>query len=258
MLNIQNLSKTFNIGTDNEATIFNNFNLHVNKGECTGILGANGCGKSTLFNIISGVIMQEKGIITLNGKNINSLKENERAQFIGRVHQNPSAGVSPSLTILENISLSDKKCQKFTLRKLIRKNKINDYKEILQTLDLGLENKLDTEVQYLSGGQRQSLSLLMATMNKPELLLLDEHTAALDPKTSRLIMEKTQELIKTQNITTMMISHNIKDTIKYSDRIVMLDKGEIILDVKNEQITEKELLSIYNSRNYGSPLSEAV
>ncbi len=258
MLTITNLSKTFNIGTDNEANIFNDFNIHINKGECTGILGANGCGKSTLFNIISGVIMQEKGIITLNGKNINSLKENERAKFIGRVHQNPSSGVSPSLTILENISLSDKKCQKFTLRKLIRKNKINDYKEILTTLDLGLENKLDTEVKFLSGGQRQSLSLLMATMNKPELLLLDEHTAALDPKTSRLIMEKTQELIKTQNITTMMISHNIKDTIKYSDRIVMLDRGEIILDVRNGQITEKELLSIYNTRNYGSPLSEAV
>lgn len=258
MLNITNLSKTFNIGTDNESNIFNDFNIYINKGECTGILGANGCGKSTLFNIISGVIMQEKGIITLNGKNINSLKENERAQFIGRVHQNPSAGVSPSLTILENISLSDKKCQKFTLRKLIRKNKIDGYKEILKTLDLGLENKLDTEVKFLSGGQRQSLSLLMATMNKPELLLLDEHTAALDPKTSRLIMEKTQELIKTQNITTMMISHNIKDTIKYSDRIIMLDRGEIILDVRNGQINEKELLSIYNTRNYGSPLSEAV
>ena len=258
MLDIKNLSKSFNIGTDNEANIFNNFNIHINKGECTGILGANGCGKSTLFNIISGVLRQEKGIITLNRKNINDLKENERAQYIGRVHQNPSAGVSPSLTILENISLSDKKCQKFTLRKLIRKSRIEKFKEILKTLDLGLENKLDTEVKYLSGGQRQSLSLLMATMNKPELLLLDEHTAALDPKTSRLIMEKTQELIKTQNITTMMISHNIKDTIKYSDRIVMLDKGEIILDVRNGQINEKELLSIYNSRNYGSPIAEAV
>ncbi|HBC32645.1 MAG TPA: ABC transporter ATP-binding protein, partial [Clostridiales bacterium] len=245
-------------GTDYELKIFNNFNIHINKGECTAILGANGCGKSTLFNIISGALMQEKGIITLNDKNINNLKENERAQFIGRVHQNPSAGVSPSLTILENISLSDKKCQKFTLRKLIRKNKTDGYKEILRTLDLGLETKLDTEVKYLSGGQRQSLSLLMATMNKPELLLLDEHTAALDPKTSRLVMEKTQELIRTQNITTMMISHNVRDAVKYSDRIIMLDKGEIILDVKNGQITEKELLNIYNSRNYGSPLTEAV
>lgn len=257
MLEIKNLSKSFNTGTENAATIFNEFNLHINKGECTGILGANGCGKSTLFNIISGVLVPEKGDIILNGKNINKLKENERAQFIGRVHQNPSMGVSPSLTILENISLSDKKCQKFTLRKLIKKNRIEQYKEILKTLDLGLENKLDTEVKFLSGGQRQSLSLLMATLNKPELLLLDEHTAALDPKTSRLIMEKTQELIKTQSITTMMISHNVKDAIKYSDRIVMLDKGHVILDVRNKDITEKELLGIYNSRNYGS-LAEAV
>lgn len=256
MLEINNLAKSFNIGTDNEATIFSDFNIHINKGECTGILGANGCGKSTLFNIISGVIVPEHGDIILNGKNINNLKENERARYIGRVHQNPSMGVSPSLTILENISLSDKKCQKFTLRKLIKKNRIGDYKEILKTLDLGLENKLDTEVRFLSGGQRQSLSLLMATINKPELLLLDEHTAALDPKTSRLIMEKTQELIKTQSITTMMISHNVKDTIKYSDRIVMLDKGRIILDVRNKDISEKELLGIYNSRNNG--LAEAV
>jgi len=257
MLEIKNLSKSFNMGTDNEATIFSDFNIQINKGECTGILGANGCGKSTLFNIISGVLTPEKGDIILGGKNINKLKESERARFIGRVHQNPSMGVSPSLTILENISLSDKKCQKFTLRRLIKKNRIEQYKEILKTLDLGLENKLDTEVKFLSGGQRQSLSLLMATLNKPELLLLDEHTAALDPKTSRLIMEKTQELIKTQSITTMMISHNVKDTIKYSDRIVMLDKGHVILDVRNKDITEKELLGIYNSRNYGS-LAEAV
>lgn len=249
MLEVKNLSKSFNIGTDNESTIFSNFNIHINKGECTGILGANGCGKSTLFNIISGVLTQEKGEIILNHTNINNLKENERAQFIGRVHQDPSMGVSPSLTILENISLSDNKCQKFTLRKLIKKNRIDRYKELLSTLDLGLENKLNTEVKFLSGGQRQSLSLLMATMNKPELLLLDEHTAALDPKTSRLIMEKTQELIKTQQITTMMISHNVKDTIKYSDRIIMLDKGRVILDVRNNDITEKELLKIYNSRN---------
>ncbi len=257
MLEIKNLSKSFNMGTDNEATIFSDFNIQINKGECTGILGANGCGKSTLFNIISGVLTPEKGDIILGGKNINKLKESERARFIGRVHQNPSMGVSPSLTILENISLSDKKCQKFTLKRLIKKNRIEQYKEMLKTLDLGLENKLDTEVKFLSGGQRQSMSLLMATLNKPELLLLDEHTAALDPKTSRLIMEKTQELIKTQSITTMMISHNVKDTIKYSDRIVMLDKGHVILDVRNKDITEKELLGIYNSRNYGS-LAEAV
>ncbi len=257
MLTIRNLSKSFNVGTENETNIFENFNLHIKKNECTGILGANGCGKSTLFNIISGVVISERGEITLNGKNINKLKENERALYIGRVHQDPSKGVSPSLTILENIALSEKKSRNFTLKKLINRNKIDKYKEILKSLDLGLENKLDTQVKYLSGGQRQSLSLLMATINKPELLLLDEHTAALDPKTSRLIMDKTKELIKTQSITTMMISHNIKDAVKYSDRIIMLDRGKIILDVRNSEITEKELMGIYNTRNYSS-LSEAV
>lgn len=258
MLQINNIKKSFNMGTDNELIIFDDFNLNIEKSECTSILGANGCGKSTLFNIISGVLRQEKGDIILNNKNINNLKENERAQFIGRVHQNPSMGVSPSLTILENISLSEKKCQKFGLKQLINKNKIGDFKDILKTLDLGLEDKLNTEVKFLSGGQRQSLSLLMATLKKPELLLLDEHTAALDPKTSRLIMEKTQELIKTHSITTMMISHNVRDAIKYSDRIVMLDKGKVVLDIKSGQITEKELLNIYNSRNYDSAFLEAV
>ena len=257
MLTIDKLSKSFNTGTENEVKVFKDFNLHINKNECTAILGANGCGKSTLFNIISGVTTAEGGEITINGRNINSLKENERARFIGRVHQDPSKGVSPSLTILENISLSDKKCKKFTLRRLINKNRIENYKEILKTLDLGLENKLDTEVKYLSGGQRQSLSLLMATIIKPELLLLDEHTAALDPKTSRLIMEKTRELIQTQAITTMMISHNVNDAIKFSDRIIMLDRGNVVLDVRNGQITEKELMEIYNSRNY-SPFAKAV
>lgn len=258
MLNISSMSKKFNAGTDNELVVFDKFNLHINKGECTGILGANGCGKSTLFNLISGVLTQDSGDIILNGSTINNLKENERAKLIGRVHQNPSMGVSPSLTILENISLSDKKGQKFWLKPLVNKSKIEEYKEILKTLDLGLENKLNTEVKFLSGGQRQSLSLLMATLKKPELLLLDEHTAALDPKTSKLIMDKTQELIKSHQITTMMISHNIRDAVKYSDRIIMLQKGKVILDVRNGEITEKEIISIYNSKNFGASLPEAV
>ena len=258
MLEIKNLSKKFNVGTENEMTVFEEFNLRINKGECTGILGANGCGKSTLFNIISGVLTEDSGEIILKEEKINKLKENARAKYIGRVHQNPSMGVSPSLTILENISLSDKKCQRLGLRRLINKNKIEEFREILKTLDLGLENMLNTEVRYLSGGQRQSLSLLMATMKKPELLLLDEHTAALDPKTSRLIMDKTKELIDSHSLTTMMISHNVKDAINYSDRIVMLDKGKVVLDVRNGDISEKELIDIFNAKNYDSYVDEAV
>ncbi len=245
MLRIQNLSKNFNIGTDNEINLFNNFNLKIEKNKCTAIIGSNGCGKSTLLNMISGSILADKGQIYLNGKDITKLKEEQRSINIGRVYQDPSMGVSPSLTILENMALADKKGERFTLKRLIRKNNINKYKEILKTLDLGLEDKLNTKVKFLSGGQRQSLSLVMAAMKHPDLLLLDEHTAALDPKTSSVIMKKTKELIEKFSITTIMISHNMKDAIEYSDRIIMLDKGEIVLDKPSKDVTEKELMDIY-------------
>ena len=187
MLTIKNLSKSFNEGTENEVNIFNNFNLEVEESEFVAVLGSNGCGKSTLFNLISGSLKENSGTITLSGKNISSLKEEERAIKIGKVHQDPSKGVSPSLTILENLSLAIKKSEKFSLRSLIKKDNIERFKEILKELDLGLENKLNTQVKFLSGGQRQALSLIMATLKKPELLLLDEHTAALDPKTSKTV-----------------------------------------------------------------------
>ena len=195
--------------------------------------------------MISGSILADKGQIYLNGKDITKLKEEQRSINIGRVYQDPSMGVSPSLTILENMSLADKKGEKFTLKRLIRKKNVNRYKEILKTLDLGLEDKLNTKVKFLSGGQRQSLSLVMAAMKHPDLLLLDEHTAALDPKTSSVIMKKTKELIEKFSITTIMISHNMKDAIEYSDRIIMLDKGEIVLDKPSKDVTEKELMDIY-------------
>ena len=212
------------------------------------ILGSNGCGKSTLFNLISGALKEDTGSIILDEKSINNLKEEERAWGIGKVHQDPSKGVSPSLTILENLSLADKKCEKFSLRNLIKKDKIKRFIEILKEVDLGLENKLNTQVKFLSGGQRQALSLIMATLKKPKLLLLDEHTAALDPKTSKVIMEKTKQLIDKQHITAMMISHNLRDAVQYADRIIMLDKGKVILDVESKKITESELVKIYNSK----------
>ena len=245
MLRISNLSKSFNSGTDNKIHIFKNFNLEIEANKCTAIIGSNGCGKSTLLNMIGGSLNTDSGQIILKGNNVELLREEKRAIYIGRVHQDPSMGVSPSLTILENMSLADKKGEKFTLRRLIRKDRIGFYKELLETLDLGLEDKLDTKVKFLSGGQRQSLSLIMATMKHPDLLLLDEHTAALDPKTSHVIMKKTKTLIDKYKMTTIMISHNMKDAIEYSDRIIMLDKGEIILDKKSSEVTELELMEIY-------------
>lgn len=195
--------------------------------------------------------MNDFGAIKVNGKDISMLKEEARAIYIGRVYQNPSMGVSPSLTILENMSLADKKGEPFSLRRLIKRDRIEEYKELLSQLDLGLEDKLNTKVKFLSGGQRQSLSLIMATMKHPDILLLDEHTAALDPKTSRVIMEKTMELIEKHSITTIMISHNMKDAIDYSHRIIMLDNGEVVLDRPSNQVVEQELIDIYAQKLVG-------
>lgn len=182
MLIIKDLSKSFNKDTEYELNLFNGLNMKIEKNKCTAIIGPNGCGKSTLLNLIGGSIRVDKGQIILDGKDITNYKEEERAKYIGRVYQNPSMGVSPSLTILENMALADKKGEKFILKRLIKKNNIDQYRELLKELNLDLENKLYTKVKYLSGGQRQSLSLIMAAMKIPNLLLLDEHTAALDPK----------------------------------------------------------------------------
>lgn len=248
MLNIKRISKVFNKGTENEIAIFKEFDFKVKENEFVTILGSNGCGKSTLFNLISGSLEIDDGDILLENDNIGKLTEEKRAFGIGKVHQDPSKGVSPSLTILENMYLADKKCEKFTLRRLIRKSKKDRFIALLKELDLGLENKLDVPVKFLSGGQRQALSLVMATMKNPKLLLLDEHTAALDPKTSRMIMEKTRDLITKQKITTLMITHNLRDAIKYTDRIVMLDKGKVVLDTPSSEITETQLNEIYSKK----------
>jgi len=255
LLKIVNLSKGFNKGTENEVHIFNGFNLEIEKNTCTAIIGSNGCGKSTLLNMIGGSIRNDGGEILLNDKDISKLKEEQRAAHIGRVYQDPSMGVSPALTILENMSLAHKKGEGFGLKRLVQKNKIDGYVEILKSLDLGLENKLNTKVKFLSGGQRQSLSLLMSAMKHPDLLLLDEHTAALDPKTSYVIMNKTKELLEKYKMTTIMISHNMKDAIEYSDRIIMLDKGAIVFDKPSKNVTENELIEIYKTKLEESLLS---
>ncbi|MCW6679200.1 ATP-binding cassette domain-containing protein [Anaerococcus sp. NML200574] len=245
MLEIRNISKTFNPGTEEENTIFKDFSLKVEEGIATTIIGPNGCGKSTLMRIISGALAVDRGSILIDGEDVTGLSEEKRAAYIGKVSQDPKDGVATNLDIYENMALSLKKLGKFTLKSL---NKNADEKEIiarLKSLNLGLEDKLRTKTGLLSGGQRQSLALLMATNIRPKLLLLDEHTAALDPKTSRNVMDKTRSLIDTEKITTLLISHNLRDVVRYSDRIIMLNKGQIALDVRAKDITEDELIRSY-------------
>ncbi|WP_036729277.1 ABC transporter ATP-binding protein [Peptoniphilus mikwangii] len=246
MLKIKNLNKTFYLGMPEENRIFENFSVEAEKNKCTAILGANGCGKSTLFNIISGSVKSDSGTIRLNDLELEKMSEQKRALHIGKVNQDPSKGVSPSLSILENMSIALKKGDRLSFKRLLKNTDIDLIVKKLRELDLGLEDKLNTQVRYLSGGQRQSLSLLMATIKKPDLLLLDEHTAALDPKTSKIVMDKTADLIYREKITTLMITHNLNHAIKYSSRIIMLNKGKIVLDIKSSEITEEQLNRLYN------------
>lgn len=245
MLEIKNISKTFNPGTSEENQIFEDFSLTVEENTATTIIGPNGCGKSTLMNLISGSLSLDGGQILVNGKDISKLSEEKRTRYMAKVNQDPKDGVASKLDIYENMALALKKGESFGLRPL---RKSADKKEIIQRLGklkLGLEEKLDTKTGLLSGGQRQALALVMATAKKPDLLLLDEHTAALDPKTSRNIMDMTRDLIDEEKITTLLISHNLRDVVRYSDRIIMLNKGKIVLDLRARDIREEDLIKAY-------------
>ncbi len=235
MLKLQNINKTYNMNKENENILFKDFNVTINKGDFITIVGSNGSGKTTLFNIINGTTLPDDGYIYLDNVNITSMPEYKRSSFISRVFQDPKAGTCPTMTILENMSLADNKSKNFNLNWGINKKRIDFYKQQLYLLNLGLENKLDVKVGELSGGQRQSLALLMSTIVSPRLLLLDEHTAALDPKTSENIMKLTQNLIYSKKITAIMITHNLKYAVKYGNRIIMMHKGKIIIDVSGEQ-----------------------
>ena len=215
MLKIQGLHKVFNKNTINENRVFSNFSIKVEEGDFITIIGSNGAGKSTLLNIISGNIESDEGLIEIDGKDVSYKSEHVRSKIIGRVFQNPSLGVAPNMTILENLSLADNKGKKYGLSLGVDKKRIPYYKEILKDLDLGLEDKLYNKVSLLSGGQRQAITLLMAVMSKPKLLLLDEHTAALDPKTSLKIMEITEKIVKETNSTTMVVTHNLNQPKYY-------------------------------------------
>ena len=238
MLKIKQLSKVFNPNSINENKVFDKLSVEIDKGDFVTIIGSNGAGKSTLLNIIAGSIEQDSGTIYIDGENVSSKEEFYRCKEIGRVYQNPSFGVAPKMTILENLSLADNKGKKYGLSLVINKKRIEAYKELLKELNLGLEDKLYNKVELLSGGQRQALTLLMAVMSNPKLLLLDEHTAALDPKTSEKIMEITKKIVKERGITTLMVTHNLKHAIDSGNRLFMMHRGNIVIDVKGKEREE--------------------
>lgn len=259
MLKILGLCKVFNTNTINENKVFDNFNVDIKKGEFVTIIGSNGAGKSTLLNLISGNISVDSGLILLDGKDVSHKDEFKRAKQIGRVYQNPSLGVSPNMTILENLSLADNKGKRYGLSFVINKKRIDYYKELLTKIDLGLENKLYNKVTLLSGGQRQALTLMMAVMSEPKLLLLDEHTAALDPKTSAKVMEITKEVVKEKGITTIMVTHNMKHALECGNRLLMMHQGKIIIDVKGKEkknLTTEKLMEMFSKANALGELSD--
>lgn len=235
MLEIKNVYKTFNPGTINEKKALNGVNLTLNDGDFVTIIGGNGAGKSTIMNMITGVYPVDSGSIVIDGIDVTGMSEHKRAKFFGRVFQDPMNGTAANMEIIENLAIAAKRGQKRTLRYGVSKKEKEAYKELLKTLDLGLENRLTSKVGLLSGGQRQALTLLMATLQKPKLLLLDEHTAALDPKTSAKVLALSKKIIEENNLTTMMVTHNMHDAIEYGNRLIMMHEGRVILDISGEE-----------------------
>lgn len=259
MLQIENLCKVFNKDTVNENDLFDDFTLDVKDGEFITIIGSNGAGKSTLLNIISGSIKPDKGKIKLEQKDITSRKEYEISKYIGRVFQDPSKGTAPSMTILENMSMAENKGKRFGLTLGINKKKNSKFIDMLKELNLGLEDKLNVTVGSLSGGQRQALSLIMTAMNKPKILLLDEHTAALDPKTSKRIIDITEKIIEEEKITALMVTHDLNQAINVGNRLIMMHKGNVVLDIKGEEkkvLTKEKILKCFENLNIEDGLSD--
>lgn len=235
MLEIKNVHKTFNKGTINEKKALNGVNLHLDPGDFVTIIGGNGAGKSTTLNMVAGVYPIDQGTIILDGKDISDLPEYKRAYMLGRVFQDPMMGTAASMQIEENMAMANRRGKKRGLSWGITKKEKEMFKEKLQMLDLGLEDRMTSKVGLLSGGQRQALTLLMATLKKPSLLLLDEHTAALDPKTAKKVLDITEKIVARDNLTTMMVTHNMKDAINIGNRLIMMSDGKIIYDVKGEE-----------------------
>ena len=249
MLEINNIIKTFNPGTVNEKVALRGVSLHLKPGDFVTVIGGNGAGKSTLMNTVAGVCPVDSGSISIDGVDVTALPEHKRAKFIGRVFQDPMMGTAASMQIEENLALAARRGKPRTLRPGITRTEREGYREQLKILGLGLEDRLTAKVGLLSGGQRQALTLLMATLQKPKLLLLDEHTAALDPKTAAKVLEVTQRIVERDNLTTLMITHNMKDAIAYGNRLIMMYDGRILVDVAGEEkskLTVEQLLGLFN------------
>ena len=241
MLKIENIYKTFGVGTINQKTALRNVSLELEDGDFVTVIGGNGAGKSTLLNAIAGTWFVDQGSISIDGVDVTKMPEYKRAKFLGRVFQDPRMGTATNMGIDENLALAARRGKKRGLSVGITSKEREEYRELLKTLDLGLEDRITSKVGLLSGGQRQAVTLLMATLKKPRLLLLDEHTAALDPKTAAKVLETTDSVIGRDHLTSIMITHNMRDAITHGNRLIMMDEGRIILDIKGE---EKKKLTV--------------
>ena len=249
MLDIQNIYKTFNPGTVNEKRALRGVTLHLDEGDFVTVIGGNGAGKSTTLNAVAGVWPVDSGKIVIDGVDVTGLPEHKRAKYIGRVFQDPMTGTAATMQIEENLALARRRGKSRTLRSGITKAERDEYRELLKMLDLGLEERMTAKVGLLSGGQRQALTLLMATMNKPKLLLLDEHTAALDPKTAAKVLELSDRIVAENGLTTMMVTHNMKDAIAHGNRLIMMDAGRVVLDIagrEKQRLTVSDLLALFS------------
>ena len=254
MLKSEGVYKTFNPGTINEKKALNGINLTLNEGDFVTVIGGNGAGKSTLLNMITGVYPVDCGSIIVDDTDVTKMPEYKRAKFFGRVFQDPMTGTAADMEIEENLALAARRGKPRTLKNGITKKEKAHFKELLKMLDLGLDDRLTSKVGLLSGGQRQAITLLMATMNHPKLLLLDEHTAALDPQTAAKVLKITDELVEKDKITTLMITHNMKDAIRLGNRLIMMNNGRIIYDIsgeKKKQLKVSDLLELFNKASNG-------
>ena len=249
MLELKGIYKNYNPGSVNELCLFQGFDLTVQDGEFVSVVGSNGSGKTSMLNIICGSIDIDRGQILVNGVDIGRQKDFMRQRRIGRVYQDPSKGTCPSMTILENMSIADNKGKPYNLRRGVNKAKVEAYRQMLRPLNLSLEDKMGVQVGSLSGGQRQALALLMATMTPIDFLILDEHTAALDPKTAEIIMELTDKVVKEKKVTTIMVTHNLRYAVEYGNRLIMMHEGKAILDKAGEEkanVDTEQIMGIFN------------